>query len=163
MAMSDEKARNFKSTMRRLLAYLGSYKIAIVAVLDHLPRLDPVRSSAPQILGTATTKLFEGVMAMVSGTGGIDFGAIGRIVLITLGLYVLSAAFTYVQGWIMAGISTKISYRLRKDISEKMDRLPLRYFDGTTHGELLSRITNDVDAINQTLSQSLGCSSSLRP
>jgi ATP-binding cassette subfamily B protein len=155
MVMSDEKARNFRSTMRKLLAYLGRYKIAIVAV--------PIISLAstlfsilgPKILGMATTKLFEGAVAMAAGKGGIDFGAIGRIVLITLGLYVLSAAFAYVQGWIMAGISTKISYRLRKDISEKMDRLPLRYFDGTTHGELLSRITNDVDVINQTLSQSL--------
>ena len=155
MAMSDEKARNFKGTMRRLLAYLGSYKIAIIAVLIISLASTLFSILGPKILGTATTKLFEGAMAMASGKGGIDFGAIGRIVLITLGLYVLSAAFTYVQGWIMAGISTKISYRLRKDISEKMDRLPLRYFDGTTHGELLSRITNDVDVINQTLSQSL--------
>ena len=155
MVMSDEKARNFKSTMRRLLAYLGRYKIAIVAVLIISLASTLFSILGPKILGMATTKLFEGAMAMVAGSGGIDFGAIGRIVLITLGLYVLSAAFTYVQGWIMAGISTKISYRLRKDISEKMDRLPLRYFDGTTHGELLSRITNDVDVINQTLSQSL--------
>ena len=155
MAMSDEKARNFKGTMRRLLAYLGSYKIAIIAVLIISLASTLFSILGPKILGTATTKLFEGVMAMASGKGGIDFGAIGRIVLITLGLYILSAAFTYVRGWIMAGISTKISYRLRKDISEKIDRLPLRYFDATTHGELLSRITNDVDAINQTLSQSL--------
>jgi ATP-binding cassette subfamily B protein len=155
MVMSDEKARNFKSTMRRLLAYLGRYKIAILAVLVISLSSTLFSILGPKILGRATTKLFEGGMAMAAGKGGIDFGAIGRIVLITLGLYVLSAAFTYVQGWIMAGISTKISYRLRKDISEKMDRLPLRYFDATTHGELLSRITNDVDVINQTLSQSL--------
>ncbi len=155
MMMSDEKARNFKGTMRKLLAYLGRYKIAIVAVLIISLASTLFSILGPKILGMATTKLFEGVMAMAAGSGGIDFGAIGRIVLITLGLYVLSAAFTYVQGWIMAGISTKISYRLRKDISEKMDRLPLRYFDATTHGELLSRITNDVDVVNQTLSQSL--------
>lgn len=155
MAMSDEKAHDFKSTMRKLLAYLGRYKIAVVAVLIISLSSTLFSILGPKILGRATTKLFEGVMAMAAGSGGIDFGAIGRIVLITLGLYVLSAAFTYVQGWIMAGISTKISYRLRKDISEKLDRLPLRYFDGTTHGELLSRITNDVDVINQTLSQNL--------
>jgi ATP-binding cassette subfamily B protein len=155
MVMSDEKARDFTGTMRKLLAYLGRYKIAIVAVLFISLASTMFSIVGPKILGMATTKLFEGVMAMAAGKGGIDFGFIGRIVLITLGLYILSAAFTYVQGWIMAGISTKISYRLRKDISEKMDRLPLRYFDATTHGELLSRITNDVDVINQTLSQSL--------
>ena len=155
MVMSDEKARDFTGTMRKLLAYLGRYKIAIVAVLFISLASTMFSIVGPKILGMATTKLFEGVMAMAAGKGGIDFGFIGRVVLITLGLYILSAAFTYVQGWIMAGISTKISYRLRKDISEKMDRLPLRYFDATTHGELLSRITNDVDVINQTLSQSL--------
>ena len=155
MVMSDEKARDFTGTMRKLLAYLGRYKIAIVAVLFISLASTMFSIVGPKILGMATTKLFEGVMAMAAGKGGIDFGFIGRVVLITLGLYILSAAFTYVQGWIMAGISTKISYRLRKDISEKLDRLPLRYFDATTHGELLSRITNDVDVINQTLSQSL--------
>ena len=155
MSMSDEKARNFKATMRKLLAYLGRYKIAIVAVFVISFASTLFSVAGPKILGMATTKLFEGVMSMAAGRGGIDFGFIGRIVLITLGLYLLSAAFVYVQGWIMAGISTKISYRLRKDISEKMDRLPLRYFDHTTHGEILSRMTNDVDVINQTLSQSL--------
>jgi ATP-binding cassette, subfamily B, multidrug efflux pump len=155
MSMSDEKARNFKGTMRKLLAYLGRYKIAIVAVFVISLASTLFSIAGPRILGMATTKLFEGVMSLAAGKGGIDFGFIGRIVLITLGLYLLSAAFIYVQGWIMAGISTKISYRLRKDISEKMDRLPLRYFDHTTHGEILSRITNDVDVINQTLSQNL--------
>jgi ATP-binding cassette, subfamily B, multidrug efflux pump len=155
MGMSDEKARNFKGTMRKLLAYLGRYKLAIVAVLIISLASTAFSIVGPKVLGMATTKLFEGVMAMAAGKGGIDFGFIGRIVLITLGLYLLSAAFTYVQGWIMAGISTRISYRLRKDISEKLDRLPLGYFDAITHGELLSRITNDVDVINQTLSQSL--------
>jgi ATP-binding cassette subfamily B protein len=155
MGMSDEKARNFKGTMRKLIAYLGRYRLAILAVVFISLASTLFSIAGPKILGTATTKLFEGVMAMAAGSGGIDFGSIGRIVLEALGLYALSAAFAYAQGWIMAGISTNISYRLRKDISEKLDRLPLRYFDGTTQGELLSRITNDVDVINQTLSQSL--------
>ncbi|MCA9968148.1 MAG: ABC transporter ATP-binding protein, partial [Anaerolineales bacterium] len=108
-----------------------------------------------KILGNATTKLFEGVMAELNGSGSIDFEYIGRIALITLGLYLVSALFAYIQGWIMANVSTDIAYRFRRDLSEKMNRMPLRYFDGTTHGEVLSRITNDVDTLNQTLSQSL--------
>ncbi|MDX1378550.1 MAG: ABC transporter ATP-binding protein, partial [Anaerolineales bacterium] len=106
-------------------------------------------------LGQATTTLFEGVMAEIAGTGSIDFDAIRRIALITLGLYLVSAFFAYIQGWIMADVSTNIAYRFRQDISEKMNRMPLKYFDGTTHGEVLSRITNDVDTVNQTLSQSM--------
>ena len=110
----------------------------------------------PKILGQATTKLFEGVHGPDRrDRRGIDFAYIGNIILIMLGLYLLSALFSYVQGWIMSGVSMKITYRFRKDIAEKINRMPLRYFDGTNHGEVLSRITNDVDTVSQTLNQSL--------
>jgi ATP-binding cassette, subfamily B, multidrug efflux pump len=155
MSMSDEKARNFGGTMRKLIAYLGRYRAAIIAVAMLALASTVFSILGPRILGMATTKLFEGAVAMTSGKGGIDFAFIGTLVLLALGLYLVSALFSGLQGWIMAGISTRISYRLRKDISEKIDRLPLRYFDGTNHGEVLSRITNDVDAISQTLSQGL--------
>jgi ATP-binding cassette subfamily B protein len=110
----------------------------------------------PKILGQATTKLFEGVIQQISGTGpGIDFNAIGQILLLALGLYILSSLLSYAQGWIMSGVSVDITYNLRKNIAAKINRMPLKYFDGTNHGEILSRITNDVDTVNQTLSQSL--------
>jgi ATP-binding cassette subfamily B multidrug efflux pump len=156
MALSTERSRDFKKTMRRLLEYLGAYKVAILVVLIFAAASTVFTIVGPKILGKATTRLFEGVLGLIAGTGtGIDFEYIGRILLITLGLYLLSALFAYIQGWIMAGISMKITYRFRKDISEKINRLPLRYFDGTTHGEVLSRVTNDVDTVSQTLNQSL--------
>ena len=112
--------------------------------------------AGPKILGQATTKLFEGVMAQIAGTGtGIDFDYIGRIILITLGLYLVSSVFSYIQGWIMSNISMDITYRFRRDIAAKINRMPLKYFDSTSHGEVLSRITNDVDTVSQTLNQSL--------
>jgi len=156
MALSTGRSRDFKKTMRRLLEYLGAYKVAILVVLIFAAASTVFTIVGPKILGKATTRLFEGVLGLIAGTGtGIDFEYIGRILLITLGLYLLSALFAYIQGWIMAGISMKITYRFRKDISEKINRLPLRYFDGTTHGEVLSRVTNDVDTVSQTLNQSL--------
>jgi ATP-binding cassette subfamily B protein len=109
----------------------------------------------PKILGKATTKLFEGVMSQIAGSGSIDFGYIGHILLTTGGLYLLSAAFSYIQGWIMSGVSMDITYRFRQDISQKINHMPLKYFDGTSQGEVLSRVTNDVDTVSQTLSQSL--------
>ena len=149
------KARDFKGTMRKLIAYMSAYRGAIVIVFLFAVASTASSIAGPKILGNATTKLFEGVMAQLNNTGSIDFDYIGRIVLITLGLYLLSSLFAYIQGWIMADVSTNIAYRFRRDISEKMNRMPLKYFDRTTHGEVLSRITNDVDTINQTLSQSL--------
>jgi ATP-binding cassette subfamily B multidrug efflux pump len=149
------KARDFKGTMSKLIGYLGQYKVAVIIVFIFAIASTAANIAGPKILGNATTKLFEGVMAQLSGTGSIDFDYIGRIVLLALGLYLISALFAYVQGWIMANVSTNISYRFRRDISEKMNRMPLKYFDVTTHGEVLSRITNDVDTVNQTLSQSL--------
>ncbi len=150
-----EKARDFKGTMRRLVRYLGAYKLAIVVILFVAAGATAFRIIGPKVLGKATTKLFEGVMAKISGTGGIDFTYIGHVLLVVLGLYLISTLLAYIQGWIMAGISVKITYRLRRDIAEKINRMPLKYFDGTNHGEVLSRITNDVDVINRTLSQSL--------
>ena len=154
--MKGEKARDFKGTMRKLIQYLGSYRISILVVMIIAAASTVFAIVGPKILGKATTKLFEGVMGQIAGTGsGIDFNYIGRIILITLGLYLISSVLTYIQGWIMANISMDITYRFRRDIAAKINRMPLKYFDGTSHGEVLSRITNDVDTVSQTLNQSL--------
>jgi len=150
-----EKARDFKGTMAKLLHYLGAYKLAVGIIMVLAAASTVFMIVGPKILGTATTKLFEGVTAKIAGTGTIDFVSIGHILLLVLGLYLVSAMLSYVQGWIMAGVSVKITYQLRKDIAEKINRLPLKYFDGTSHGEVLSIIANDVDTVNRTLSQSL--------
>ncbi len=156
MMMKGEKPRDFKGTMRKLIVYLSPHKVAITVVLIFAMASTLFSIVGPKILGQATTKLFEGVVGQISGTGdGIDFGYIGNIILISAGLYLVSALFSYIQGWVMAGVSMRVTYKLRKDISEKINRLPLRYFDSTNQGEVLSRITNDVDTINQTLNQSL--------
>jgi ATP-binding cassette subfamily B protein len=153
--MAGDKASDFKGTMVKLIDYLGKYKITVLIVMVFAIASTAASIAGPKILGRATTELFEGVLAQLSGTGEIDFGAIGRILLTVLGLYLVSAIFSYIQGWIMADVSTNIAYRFRRDISEKINRMPLKYFDSTTQGEVLSRITNDVDTVNQTLSQSL--------
>ena len=154
--MKGEKARDFTGTMAKLIQYLGKYKVSIIIVMIFAIAATVFSIVGPKILGKATTKLFEGVMAQIAGTGsGIDFVYIGNIIIITLSLYFVSSIFSYIQGWIMSGISANIAYRFRREIAEKINRIPLRYFDGTSHGEVLSRITNDVDTVNQTLSQSL--------
>jgi len=154
--MRGEKARDFKGTMRKLIRYLGAYKFAIAIVMIFAIASTTFNIIGPKILGNATTKLFEGVMGEISGTGtGIDFVYIGRTLLVTLGLYLSSALFAFIQGWIMSNISMDITYRFRKDISEKINRMPFKYFDSTPQGEVLSRITNDVDTVSQTLNQSL--------
>ena len=150
-----EKAQNFKTTMAKLIQYLAEYKIKIIIVGIFAVASTVFNIIGPKVLGNATTKLFEGVMAEIAGTGTIDFDYIGRILLIMLVLYLVAALFAYLMGWIMASVSTDISYRLRKEISAKINRLPLSYFDKTMQGEVLSRITNDVDTVNQTLGQSL--------
>ena len=156
MIGSGEKAADFKGTMKKLVRYLGEYKLLVTIVLLFAVGSSIFAIVGPKILGKATTKLFEGVMAQITGSGeGIDFDYIRRIVLIALGLYVTSAVFSYIQGWIMTGVAMDITYRLRRDIARKINRMPLKYFDGTNYGEVLSRVTNDVDTINQTLSQSL--------
>ena len=153
--MRGEKPRDFKGTMKKLIQYLGSYKVGILIVMAFAMASTIFSIAGPMLLGNATTKLFAGVMGLIAGTGSIDFGYIGKMLLWTLGLYLASSLFAYIQGWVMSGISMNITYRFRRDISEKINRMPFRYFDGTTHGEVLSRVTNDVDTVSQTLNQSL--------
>jgi ATP-binding cassette subfamily B multidrug efflux pump len=154
--MKGDKAHDFKGTMLKLLDYLGAYKIAIVVVMLFAVASTIFTIVGPKLMGMATTKLFEGVVATTSGSGaGIDFVYIGKVLLLTLALYLASALFAFIQGWIMSRIATDIAYRLRQDISAKINRLPFRYFDRVSQGEVLAHITNDVDTINQTLSQSL--------
>jgi ATP-binding cassette subfamily B multidrug efflux pump len=156
MMMAGEKARDFKGTMRKLIGYLSAYRISILIMLVFAVASTILSIISPKILGQATTKLFEGVMGQLNGTGtGIDFTYIGHIIVEVTALYLVSSAFGYIQGWVMSGVSMKLTYRFRKDIAEKINRMPLRYFDGTNHGEVLSRITNDVDTVSQTLNQSL--------
>ncbi|NIM93551.1 MAG: ATP-binding cassette domain-containing protein [Anaerolineales bacterium] len=153
--MPGDKATDFKGTMVKLIQYLGSYRIGIAIVIVFAIASTTFTILGPRILGEATTVLFEGVMETIAGTGEIDLEAIGRILLTALALYLVSALFGVIQGWIMSGISMDITYRFRKDIAEKINRMPFKYFDSTTQGEVLSRITNDVDTISQTLNQSL--------
>lgn len=153
--MPGERARNFRGTMVELIRYLSAFRGAILIVLVFAAGSTVFTVVGPKILGNATTKLFAGVLAQIAGTGSIDFGYIGRTLLLALGLFLVSALFGYVQGWIMSGVAVRITYRFRKDISEKVNRMPLRYFDGTSYGEVLSRLTNDVDTVSQTLNQSL--------
>lgn len=154
--MTGAKAKDFKGSMSRLLKYIGNYKGAIITVFIFAIASTIFTIIGPKLMGNATTVLFEGVMGQISGSGeGIDFVKVGQILITLLVLYGISALFSYIQGFIMTGVSMKVTYRLRKDISEKMNTLPLSYFDRTSHGDVLSRVTNDVDTINQTLNQSL--------
>jgi len=154
--MKGEKPRDFKGTLIKLVNYLGSYRWQLIFIALMAAASTIFTIVGPKILGQATTKLFEGVMAQITGTGsGIDFDYIGRILILTLSLYVMAALFSYIQGWVMSSIAMNITYRFRKEIATKINRLPLKYFDTTSHGEVLSRITNDVDTVSQTLNQSL--------
>jgi ATP-binding cassette subfamily B multidrug efflux pump len=155
MMSRGEKARDFKGTLKKLIQYIGRYKLLILFIWILAIASTIASIVGPKILGNATTKLFEGVMAQISGTGSIDFIFIENILLEVLLLYLLSAALSYIQGWIMTNVAMDITYRFRKDIAQKINRLPLKYFDSTNHGEVLSRVTNDVDTVNQTLNQSL--------
>ncbi|HDR7567527.1 TPA: ABC transporter ATP-binding protein [Bacillus mycoides] len=152
-----EKAKNFKGTMNKLLQYLKPYKLSILIVILFAIGSAAFTIVGPKILGNATTKLFEGLISKVSGAPGaaIDFTYIGNIVILLLGLYILSTVFGIIQGYIISGVAQKVSYNFRKEIDEKINRMPLKYFDKTTHGEVLSRITNDVDTVSQTLNQSM--------
>ncbi len=155
--MAVGKAKDFKGTWKKILNLLKPYKIIIAVVLLFAIGSAVFSIIGPKILGNATTKLFEGAMAKLTGVEGasIDFSGIGRILLNLIGLYAISAIFSFIQSYIMAGVAQKISYNLRRGISEKINRLPVKYFDGTTHGEVLSRVTNDVDTVSQTLNQSM--------
>lgn len=150
-----EKARDFKGTVRKLLKTLSPFKLQIITVLIFAFGSAAFSIVGPKILARATNKLAEGIQLIWTGTGGIDFSYILNVLLWLVALYVFSALLSYIQGWIMAGVTAKVTYNLRSDISQKINRMPLRYFDGTNHGEVLSRITNDVDTVSQTLSQSL--------
>lgn len=152
-----EKAKDFKKTMKTLLSYLKPYRLAIIIVVIFAIGSSAFSIVGPKILGKATTAIFEGLINKVTTVDGdgIDFEYIGRIVLLLLGLYIISAIFSLVQGFVMSGIAQKISYNMRKEISEKINRMPLKYFDTKTHGEVLSRVTNDVDTVSQTLNQSM--------
>lgn len=152
--MMVEKAKDFRGTMKKLLGYLGRYKIALVMVAVFAIGSTVFNIIGPKILGNATTEIFNGLVGKVSGGVGIDFDAIGKILVTLLCLYVCSALFAFIQGYIMTGISQKLTYRMRKEISEKISRMPMNYFDKMTHGEVLSRITNDVDTLSMSLNQS---------
>ena len=154
--MSVQKARDFKGTLSKLFEYLKAYRLSLLIAVMCAIASTVFTVIGPKIMGLATTKLFEGVISQTMGSGtGIDFGYIGYIILILAGLYVIASLFSYIQGWIMAGITMQVTYRFRKAISEKINRMPLKYFDGTNHGEVLSRVTNDVDTVSQTLNQGL--------
>lgn len=150
-----EKAKDFRGSMAKLFRYMGRYKIRFVMVFIFAIAGTIFNIAGPKILGKATTELYTGLVAKVNGTGGIDFTKIGVILLWTLGLYLFSACFSFIQGWIMTGISNDVTYNLRKDISKKINHLPLNYFESRTNGEILSRVTNDVDTLQMSLNQSL--------
>jgi len=152
--MPGEKAKDFRGTMKKLMVYLGAYKLQLLLVGIFAIGSTIFNIVGPKILGRATTEIFNGLVGKISGGTGIDFGKIGRILLLLLALYACSALFSFVQGYIMTGVSQKLTYRMRKEISEKINRLPMNYFDKMPHGEILSRITNDVDTLSQSLNQS---------
>lgn len=150
-----EKPKDLKSSLGKLLSYIGNFKAAIIVVMIFAAASTVFNVIGPKTLGKATTALSEGLMAKIQGTGSIDFTYIGQILLFVLGLYVCSAAFNFIQGWIMTGVTQKICYRMLKEISRKINRMPMKYFESRTYGEVLSRITNDVDTLGQGLNQSI--------
>ena len=150
-----EKPKDLKKSVKKLMQYIAKYKIAIFVVMLFAAFSTIFNVAGPKILGKATTALSEGLMKKIQGTGSIDFHKIGLILLKVLALYLASASFSFVQGWIMTGITQKVCYRLRREISEKINRMPMKYFESRTYGEVLSRITNDVDTLGQGLNQSI--------
>lgn len=153
--MAVEKPKNFRSSVGKILRYVGRFRIAIVAVMIFAVCSTVFNVAGPKILGKATTTLSEGLMSKIRGTGGIDFEKIGWILAGVLALYGVGAVFNFIQGWLMTGITQKICYRLRQEISEKINRMPMKYFESRTYGEVLSRITNDIDTLGQGLNQSV--------
>ena len=150
-----EKPKDLKKSVKKLMQYIAKYKIGIFVVMLFAAFSTIFNVAGPKILGKATTALSEGLMKKIQGTGSIDFHKIGLILLIVLALYLASALFSFVQGWIMTGITQKVCYRLRREISKKINRMPMKYFESRTYGEVLSRITNDVDTLGQGLNQSI--------
>lgn len=153
--MGGEKAKDFKGTIGKLFRYIGKYKAAVVVVAIFAIGSTVFNVVCPKVLGKATTALSEGIMNKIIGNGGIDFTYIGKILLFCLGLYVLSVAFSFVQGFIMTGVTQKVCYRMRREVSEKINRMPMSYFESRTYGEVLSRITNDIDTMGNGLNQSI--------
>lgn len=151
---AGEKAKDFKGTIKKLMKYLSEYKIGLIFVLLFAIGSTIFNIAGPKILGKATTEIFTGLVGKVSGSSGIDFEKIAHILIFLMCLYVTSAIFSFIQGYIMTGVSQKLTYRLRKEISEKINRMPMNYFDTRTHGEVLSRVTNDIDTLSQSLNQS---------
>ena len=150
-----EKPKDFKGSSKKLIKYLGKYWIAIVIVMIFAAASTVFSVAGPKVMGKATTALAEGLMDKISGTGGIDFDYIAKVLLFTLGLYIISAVFMFIQGLIMTNITQKTCYRMRKEIVEKINRMPMKYFESRTYGEVLSRITNDVDTLGQSVKQSI--------
>ena len=150
-----EKPKDFRGSSKKLIKYLGKYWIAIVIVMIFAAASTVFSVAGPKVMGKATTALAEGLMDKISGTGGIDFDYIAKVLLFTLGLYIISAVFMFIQGLIMTNITQKTCYRMRKEIVEKINRMPMKYFESRTYGEVLSRITNDVDTLGQSLNQSI--------
>lgn len=153
--MGGEKAKDFKGTIGKLFRYIGKYKAAVVVVAIFAIGSTVFNVVCPKVLGKATTALSEGIMNKITGNGEIDFTYIGKILLFCLGLYVLSVAFSFVQGFIMTGVTQKVCYRMRREVSEKINRMPMSYFESRTYGEVLSRITNDIDTMGNGLNQSI--------
>ena len=152
---AGEKAKDFKGSIKNLIVYMSRYKVRLCLVLLCAIAGTTFSIVGPKILGKATTELFNGLVAKVQGTGGIDFEKIGQILLSVMALYLVSAAFSLIQGFVMTGISNDVSYSLRKEISQKINRMPMKYFESRTYGEVLSRMTNDVDMLQQGISQSI--------
>lgn len=151
---SGEKAKDFKGTFGKLIRYMSVYKLALLFVILFAIASTVFNVVGPKVLGKATNEIFNGIMGKISGGSGIDFTKIGQILLILLGIYITSSIFSFIQGYLMTGISQKVSYRMRKDMSDKINRMPMKYYDSKTHGEVLSRFTNDVDTLSQSLNQS---------
>ena len=151
---AGEKAKDFKGTIKKLMKYRAEYKIGLIFVLLFAIGSTIFNIAGPKILGKATTEIFTGLVGKESGSSGIDFEKIAHILIFLMCLYVTSAIFSFIQGYIMTGVSQKLTYRLRKEISEKINRMPMNYFDTRTHGEVLSRVTNDIDTLSQSLNQS---------
>lgn len=150
-----QKSKNFKGSIKKLMSYIGRFKIQIFLVMLFAATSTVFSVMGPKILGKATTGLAEGLMAKIQGTGGIDFEYIGRILVFVLAIYAVSAIFNFAQGMLMTGVTQKVCYQLRRDISQKINRMPMKYFESRTYGEVLSRITNDVDTLGQGLNQSI--------
>lgn len=150
-----EKAKDFKGSIGKLARYMSEYKLAIVFVVIFAITSTVFNIIGPKLMGNATTEIFNGIIAKVNGTGDVNFDTLGAILLLLIGFYLISSICSFIQGWLMTGVSQKVSYRLRKELIAKINRLPMNYFDRSTNGEALSRVTNDVDTLAQNLNQSI--------